>query len=287
MRLLDLHPEESSMPIDPSAVGAEGGPVERTWSFKDAMLYAIGVGSGLDELSFSTNKNQEVLPTFAVIVGMGGIPFDKIGKFNPAMLVHGEQSIEVYGAIPPDGKVTTKGRVSAIYDKGKGALVVMDCESHDAATGEPRFKTRMAAFIRGEGGFGGDRGPSGPRHTPPSRKPDHEVTYTTREDQALIYRLSGDLNPLHSDPDFAKMAGFPKPILHGLCTYGFTGRALLHTLCASDPARFKSMEGRFSKPVYPGDSLTVRIWAESGEAIFQTATQNGDVVLDQGRFTFA
>ncbi|MDJ0864767.1 MAG: MaoC/PaaZ C-terminal domain-containing protein [Myxococcota bacterium] len=273
------------MPIDPNAVGAEGGPVERSWDSKDALLYALGVGSGTDELAFSTEKNQQVLPTFAVIVGMGGIPFDKIGSFNPAMLVHGEQAIEVHGPIPPDGKVSTKGRVSAIYDKGKGALVVMDCESHDAETGEPRFTTRMSAFIRGEGGFGGERGPSGPKNVPPDRAPDHEVTYQTKPEQALIYRLSGDRNPLHSDPEFAKLAGFDTPILHGLCTYGFTGRALLHTLCGSDPGRFRAMSGRFSKPVLPGEALTVKMWVDGNEAVFTTSTPGG-VVLDQGKFTF-
>ena len=275
------------MPIDPSAVGAEGGPSERSWTSKDCLLYALGVGAGIDELPFSTEKNQQVLPTFAVIVGMGGIPFDKIGTFNPAMLVHGEQSIEVMSPIPPDGKVSSKGRVSGIYDKGKGALVVMDCESHDVETGELRFKTRMSAFIRGEGGFGGERGPAGAKIEVPDRTPDHEVTYATRDDQALIYRLSGDRNPLHSDPDFAKMAGFDRPILHGLCTYGFTGRALLHTLCGSDPARFKAMAGRFSSPVLPGDTLSVKMWVDGQEAIFQTVTQNGTVVIDQGHFKFA
>jgi len=274
------------MPIDPKAVGAEGAPSERAWTAKDAMLYALGVGCGVDELRFSTEKNQLVLPTFAVIVGMGGIPFDRIGKFNFAMLVHGDQAIEVSGPIPPNGKVRTKGRVAGIYDKGKGALVVFECESVDAETGAPRFKNRMGAFIRGEGGFGGERGPQAPPFETPSRKPDHEVAYETTRDQALLYRLSGDMNPLHSDPDLAKSVGFPKPILHGLCTYGFTGRALLHGLCGGDPARFRSMEGRFTKPVFPGESLTVKMWVDGGSALFQTVNPAGEVVLDQGRFGF-
>ncbi|HSF03237.1 MAG TPA: MaoC/PaaZ C-terminal domain-containing protein [Solirubrobacterales bacterium] len=274
------------MPIDPGAVGAEGTPSERSWSFKDAILYALGVGCGVDELCFSTEKNQLVLPTFAVIVGMGGIPFDRIGKFNFAMLVHGEQAIEVSGPIPTNGKVRTKGRVAGIYDKGKGALVVFECESVDAETGAPRFKNRMSAFIRGEGGFGGERGPQAPPFELPSRKPDHELSYETSRDQALLYRLSGDMNPLHSDPDVAKMVGFPKPILHGLCTYGFTGRALLAALCGNDPARFRSMDGRFSKPVFPGESLTVKMWVDGSSALFQTVNPAGDVVLDQGRFGF-
>jgi acyl dehydratase len=274
------------MPIDPSAVGAKGEPARRSWSSVDCLLYALGVGAGVDELRFSTEKDQQVLPTFAVMVGMGGIPFDKIGKFNPAMLVHGEQSIEVNGPIPPDGEVETVGRIEAIWDKGKGAVVVMGCESHDPKTGEPRFKARMTAFIRGEGGFGGERGPASTFELP-ERKPDHEVRYETRIDQPLIYRLSGDRNPLHSDPSFAKLGGFDRPILHGLCTYGFTGRALLHALCAGDPARFKSMQGRFSKPVMPGDELTISMWVDAGTCLFQTKNQDGDVVFDQGVATFA
>jgi acyl dehydratase len=154
------------------------------------------------------------------------------------------------------------------------------------ADGAPLFTTSMGAFIRGEGGWGGDRGPSS-RFEAPDREPDHEVTYPTRTDQALLYRLSGDRNPLHSDPKFAAMAGFPRPILHGLCTYGFTGRALLHTVCGGDPAGFRSMSGRFSSPVFPGESLTVRVWVEGdGEAVFQTLGPDGRVVLDGGRVTF-
>jgi acyl dehydratase len=275
------------MPIDPTAVGATGGPDERSWTSKDGLLYALGVGAGIEELRFSTEKDQQVLPTFAVIIGGGGIPFGKIGSFNPAMMVHGEQAIEVYGPIPSEGSVRSTGRIAAIWDKGKGAVVVMESQSVNAATDEPIFKTTMSAFIRGEGGFGGERGPSGPKNVPPERDPDHEVTYETRPDQALTYRLSGDRNPLHSDPEFAKLAGFDRPILHGLCTYGFTGRALLHTLCGGQVERFKSMSVRFSKPVLPGDTLTVSMWVEGDEALFQTRTQNDEVVIDQGKFTFA
>lgn len=278
------------MPIDPSAVGQTGGPVNRSWTSKDALLYAVGVGAGTSELPFTTENSQkisqQVLPTFAVIIGGGGAPFDKIGSFNPAMLVHGEQGIELLGEIPAEGEISSTGRVSAVWDKGKGAVIEMVSESTLVSTGEPLLKTRMSVFIRGEGGFGGERGPSA-SFAAPTREPDHQVTYVTREDQALTYRLSGDRNPLHSDPAFAKMAGFDTPILHGLCTYGFSGRALLHSLCDGDPSRFKSMDGRFSKPVYPGDSLTVLMWVEGTQCIFQTKNQNGDIVLDQGRMTFA
>lgn len=278
------------MPIDPGAVGATGTPSKRSWTSKDALLYALGVGAGVNELPFTTENTkdtpQQVLPTFAVIIGGGGAPFDKIGSFNPAMLVHGEEGIELYDAIPVEGEVESTGKCTAIWDKGKGAVIEMESTSVNVATGKPLLKTRMSAFIRSEGGFGGERGPSS-KFAVPDRKPDHEVTYGTREDQALLYRLSGDRNPLHSDPSFAKLGGFDRPILHGLCTYGFTGRALLHTLCDGDPKRFQSMDGRFSKPVYPGDDLTVRMWVDGNECVFQTTNQGGDVVLDQGRFTFA
>jgi len=278
------------MPIDPSAVGQTGGPVTTKWNSKDALLYAVGVGAGTDELAFTTENTrdtpQRVLPTFAVIIGGGGAPFNKIGQFNPAMLVHGEEGIELLGEIPVEGEIESVGKVSAIWDKGKGAVVEMTSESTLVATGEPLLRTRMSAFIRGEGDFGGERGPSASLEIP-TRKPDHEVHYDTAVDQALLYRLSGDRNPLHSDPSFAEMGGFAKPILHGLCTYGFTGRALLHSLCDGDPARFKSMDGRFSKPVYPGDTLGVSMWVDGTECIFQTRNQAGDVVFDQGTMTFA
>lgn len=271
------------MPIDPDAVGATSEPVERSWTSKDALLYAVGVGAGTDELAFTTENShrieQRVLPTFAVIAGAGGSgAMRSIGAFDPAQLVHGEQSFSLYGSIPVEGTVRTVTTVTGIYDKGSGALVETESESVDAATGEPRFTTWSSAFIRGEGGVGGDRGPSTGIDLP-DRAPDHKVSYRTRPDQALIYRLSGDRNPLHSDPDFAERAGFDRPILHGLCTYGFTGRALLHALCDSDPARLRAMQGRFTSPVFPGEQLDISIWAGGDQAVFQTHGDDGRPVL--------
>jgi acyl dehydratase len=280
------------MPINPDAVGAKGDPTERSWTSKDSLLYAVGVGAGLDELAFTTENTsgvpQQVLPTQAVILATGGFAaMANIGTFNPAMLVHGEQAITLHGPIPVEGTVSTVGEITGIWDKGKGAVIETSTVSTDVATGEPRFSTVSSVFIRGEGGWGGERGPSGPKNPAPEREPDHSVTYATRPDQALTYRLSGDRNPLHSDPAFAAMAGFDRPILHGLCTYGFTGRALLHTLCDSDPARFTHMEGRFSSPVFPGEDLTVRMWRTGdGEAVFQTCGSDGRVVLDAGLCRF-
>ncbi|MCD9624101.1 MaoC/PaaZ C-terminal domain-containing protein [Rhabdothermincola salaria] len=280
------------MPINPDAVGATADPVEQSWTSKDALLYALGVGAGTDELQFTTENTadtpQRVLPTMAVVLMLGGTgALREIGSFNPAMLVHGSQAIELYGEIPVEGTVSNQGTITGIYDKGSGALVVADVVSTDVATGKPLFKNTTSLFIRGEGGWGGDRGPSTDA-TPPERAPDHVVTYATRPDQALLYRLSGDRNPLHSDPTFAAKGGFDRPILHGLCTYGFTGRALLHSLCEGDPARFTSMTGRFAKPVLPGEELTVEIWSDAaGEAVFQTKGGDGRVVIDTGRCTFA
>jgi acyl dehydratase len=242
------------------------------------------------ELEFTTENSQEitqrVLPTFPVVVQSGGgRAFADIGSFNPAMLVHGEQSVQLHGSLPVQGTISAVTTVTGIYDKGSGAVVAMETTAKDAATGQPLWTTTNSAFIRGEGGWGGDRGPSGTVEFP-DRAPDHSVTYSTRPDQALLYRLCGDRNPLHSDPKFAAMGGFEKPILHGLCSFGFTGRALLHTLCGSDPDRFISMAARFSKPVFPGQDLSVSMWDEGdGRALFRTATDAG-VVIDAGQLSF-
>jgi acyl dehydratase len=284
------------MPINPEAVGATGSPVRHSWTHRDVILYALGVGAGaadpLQELQFTTENTTDtplqVLPPMAVVLGVGGAgAFGSVGTFNPAMLVHGEQSVTLHGTIPVEGEVETVGTITGIYDKGKGAVIEVTSTSTDTATGQPLFTNVMSAFIRGEGGFGGERGPSGPKNVAPDREPDHQVTYATRRDQALLYRLSGDRNPLHSDPAFAAFGGFDRPILHGLCTYGFTGRGLLHLLCGSEPSRFRSLEGRFSSPVLPGEHLTVKAWLTGpGEAVFQTCGEDGRVVLDAGRLSF-
>ena len=285
------------MPLNPDAVGTETDPAEARWTSKDSLLYALGVGAGASdptgfELEFTTENSdgitQQALPTMPVVIsaagGGGRNPMDAIGTFDYAMLVHGEQAITLHQPVPVEGTATIKGRIAAMYDKGKAGVVVLESEAVDPS-GAPLWTNTMSAFIRGEGGWGGDRGPSGPRNVPPDRDPDHVVSYTTRTDQALLYRLNGDRNPLHSDPKFAARGGFPKPILHGLCTYGFTGRALLHAVCGSDPTRFKAVEGRFSHPVMPGDTLDVKIWVDGNEAVFQTwAGEN--MVIDSGKLTF-
>jgi acyl dehydratase len=294
------------MGLNLDAVGAVSEPAERSWDHKDALLYALGVGAGaLDptgfELDLTTENSvgiaQRVLPTFTTIVGQGGGARASLGDFDPAMLVHGEQAIRLHGEIPTEGTVSTTTTVAGMYDKGSAGLVVLESESRHAASGELAFTSRSALFIRGAGGFGGPRNPEGDEESAraaeplPTREPDEVVTYATRPDQALLYRLSGDRNPLHSDPTFAKRAGFDRPILHGLCTYGFTGRALLHTVCASDPSRFGAMRARFSKPTLPGDTLTVSVWdigeTDPGSYRFRTETQRGETVIDAGLFRLA
>jgi acyl dehydratase len=282
------------MPINPDAVGTRSEPARRRWSSKDSLIYALGVGAGAQdpsaELEFTTENSRDVtqraLPSAAVVVEVGGGALGAIGTFNPAMLVHGEQAVSLARELPVEGELESVSEVVGIYDKGSGAVIATQTTSTSVDDGEPLFTTRSSMFIRGEGGWGGDRGPSS-TFAAPDRAADHEVTYATRTDQALLYRLSGDRNPLHSDPKFAALAGFDRPILHGLCTYGFTGRALLHTVCGGDPALFRSMSGRFSSPVFPGEALTVRVWVEGdGEALFQTVGGDGRVVLDAGTATF-
>lgn len=273
------------MPLNPEAVGAESEPAEVSWTSKDALLYAVGIGAGTDELAFTTENtsglDQQVFPTFPVVIGWGaGSVMRSIGSFNPAMLVHGQQAVTLHRPIPVAGTATVVSRLVAMYDKGKAAVVVTETEA--TLEGAPLYTTTSSVFIRGEGGWGGERGPSGPQNVPPDRAPDHRVTYQTSPDQALVYRLSGDRNPLHSDPAFAAMGGFDRPILHGLCSYGFTGRALLHTFCGSDPARFHHIEARFASPVLPGEALTISMWETGADtAVFVTSV--GDrAVIDQG-----
>jgi acyl dehydratase len=280
------------VPINPDAVGSEGAPTQASWTSKDALLYAVGIGAGTGELPFVTENTagveQQVFPTFAVVIGWGaGSALGSIGSFNPALLVHGQQAITLHKPFATSGSVTLRQKIAAIHDKGKAAVVVTETTATDDADGSDYYTSRSSVFIRGEGGWGGDRGPSGPQNVPPDRAPDHSVTYQTSPDQALVYRLSGDRNPLHSDPAFAAMGGFDRPILHGLCSYGFTGRALLHTLAGSDPARFAHMEARFASPVIPGEALTVSMWETgNGEALFVTSV--GDrVVIDQGLCRYA
>jgi hypothetical protein len=238
-------------------VGVESAPAEKSWTGTDALLYALAVGAGqqdpIGELEFTTENStdlpQKALPTFANVIALGESG-RKLGDFDPAALVHAEQSFTLHRSLPVAGTARSTSRVTGMYDKGSAALVVLETTAVDAATGESLATIRSSMFIRGEGGFGGDRGPA-QEWDMPTGEPDEQVSYRTSVSQALLYRLTGDRNPLHSDPKFAARGGFDRPILHGMCTYGFTGRALLHAVCGSEPARFVSMEGRFTRPVKP------------------------------------
>lgn len=276
------------MPLNFDLIGVRSDPVERRWTSTDTLLYALGAGAGqmpeLEELAFTTENSsgvrQRALPTFAVLASSARSG-RKLGDFDPAMLVHAEQSFELHRELPVEGAVQVTSTVTAIEDKRSGALVTVEGEAVDSASGELMITTSSSMFIRGEGGFGRSTSAT-VEWTLPERSPDAQITYPTRADQALLYRLSGDRNPLHSDPKFAARAGFPRPILHGLCTYAVTGRALLHEVCGSDPARFASMSGRFSRPVFPGQDLTISIWQQDDRVLFHTVTGEGEVVIDRG-----
>ena len=292
------------MAIDPNAVGSAGDPAERSWGYRDSLLYAVGIGAGAEdpvggELEFTTNNSkgieQQTFPTQGVVIGFGaGGALGKVGEIDWGRVLHGSQGVSLHQPIPVGGTVVVEEKVSGIWDKGEGKNAIIETEAKATLkeTGEPLFDLRGSLVVRGSGGFGGQEGNTAPQVHAPEAAPDHEVTYQTRPDQALTYRLSGDYNPLHSDPWFAtELGGFPKPILHGLCTYGFTGRTLLHELCGSDPKRFKSMDSRFSSPVFPGDSLTIQMWVEEGQAIYRTVAQKGTpeerVVIDNGLCVFS
>lgn len=284
------------MAINPDAVGSRSEGNRWSWTSDDALLYALGVGAGTtdpvaEELEFTTENTsgvtQQALPSFCVISAHkargGDHALASIGSFDPRMLVHGEQGFVLHRPMPVSGEVAVSEEITGIYDKGKGALVATKSTAILVEDGQPLFDLTSSIFIVGEGGFGGDRGPSGKQNVAPEREADVTISYLTRPDQALLYRLSGDRNPLHADKAFSDVGGFPRPILHGLCTYGFTARALLHGLCDGDPTRFRSMAGRFTSPVLPGEDLTIRMWrGDDGASVFQTLGGDGRVVIDNG-----
>ncbi len=277
------------MPIDLSIVGKRLEPIHHTYTERDVMLYALGVGAGTDDLPFTYERDLKVLPTFGVVAAFPAMfSLGPAMQINPMMVLHGEQRIELYAPIPTRGTLTTTPMVRAIYDKIKGAVILVDAETVDDK-GKLLFKNTFGTFARGEGGFGGDRGPSGLRNVPPSRPPDAVVEMTTLLQQALIYRLSGDMNPLHADPDFAKMGGFDRPILHGLCTFGHVGRAVLRSFCNDDPTRLKALDVRFAGVVFPGETIVTEMWkTATSELIVQAKTkERGEVVISSAAATIA
>jgi acyl dehydratase len=274
------------MPIAHDVVGTTASGGRSTWTSTDSLLYALGVGAGVDDLAFTTESSegieQRAVPTMAVVLGGGAMGvLEALGPFDPAALVHGSQQLDLPVELPVAGVVDTVGTLVGIWDKGSGAVVDVEVVATDPDTGSVRFRTLTSLFIRGEGGWGGERGPS--VEPLPERPPDHVVTLPTSRDQALLYGLNGDRNPLHSDPTFAARAGFPRPILHGLCTYGIAARALVRAIGDDDPGRLRSIAGRFSAPVFPGEPLTTEVWEDAaGTARFATRAGDGRVVLDAG-----
>lgn len=271
------------MPIDPKkALGAELPAATAEWGADDVILYHLGVGAGTPptdagELEYSYEKNLKVLPSFGVIPvfsQLGGIANVEGLDFNPVMLVHGEQDLEVHRPIPTSGQIESQAKVAGIYDKGKAALVVLEVESREKG-GEPLFTNRFSIFLRGEGGFGGESGPKAGNH-PPEREPDHVVESPTLPQQALLYRLCGDKNPLHADPEFAKMAGFDKPILHGLCSFGVVCKAAVDAALDGDVEKVGRYQARFAGPVFPGETIVTSLWREEGKLLVQAKTKDRD-----------
>jgi 3-hydroxyacyl-CoA dehydrogenase/3a,7a,12a-trihydroxy-5b-cholest-24-enoyl-CoA hydratase len=267
------------MPIDPKqALGAKLAPIESSWNEDKLILYALGVGVGIGKsqvdpkvLQYTYENGIKALPTYGVIpvfAGVGGL-FNVPGlSFNPMMLLHGEQYTEILEPpLPTEASIVTEGTISGIFDKGKGALVTIDFLTREKKTGKALIKNVMGVFIRGEGGFGGDAKSPEAGNNPPDRAPDATLEYKTLTQQALLYRLSGDKNPLHVDPMMAQMGGFDVPILHGLCTFGNLGRAALEAFANDEPERFKSIRVRFSKPVFPGETIVSQMWKVSDTEI--------------------
>jgi acyl dehydratase len=285
------------MPIDVKAVvGREMEAIPFAWTQRDVILYALGVGVGVgvspvDEnvLRYTYEKDLKVLPSYGVVpafpalTGIFGVPgFD----INPMMILHGEQETEILcEEIPTDADTKTTSRVLNVYDKGKGALIVLEAVT-STADGRDLFRNTFGIFVRGEGGFGGESGPP-PGNEAPEREPDHTLEYPTMSHQAILYRLSGDYNPLHIDPEFAAFGGFDKPILHGLCTYGNCVRGAVDAVCGGDPTRLASIKARFASPVMPGETIAVDLWKEDDKAFILRARvkERGVDVVKNGRVT--
>ncbi|MBV7248624.1 MULTISPECIES: MaoC/PaaZ C-terminal domain-containing protein [Streptomyces] len=272
------------MPIDVSAaLAAEPRRAEIDWNHKDVQLYHLGLGAGVpatdpDELRYTLESRLQVLPSFATVAGAGTAAFGGMGAqgidVDLAAVLHGGQSVRVHRPIPVTGRAVQTSKVAAVYDKGKAAVIVLRTEAGD--DDGPLWTNDAQIFVRGEGGFGGERGPSD-RLAPPDRDPDRTVERTVREDQALLYRLSGDWNPLHADPAFAELAGFDRPILHGLCTYGMTLKAVADTLLDGDVSRIAAYRTRFAGVVFPGETLRIRMWTEDGRVrVTVTAADRDD-----------
>jgi acyl dehydratase len=286
------------MPIDPERLlNWPFEDLEHTYTARDTILYALGLGLGADpldeaQLRFVYEENLAALPTMAVVLGYPGFWVkDPATGVDWKKVLHGEQGLQVFKPLPAEGTVIGRTRVTNIIDKGagKGALLFSDRDVIDKKSGDLLCRVSGTSFLRGDGGFGGSSGPAPAPHAMPERAPDLSVAIPTLPQAALIYRLSGDYNPLHADPKVAAAGGFKAPILHGLCTYGVAGRALLQAVGGSKPESLRRMDVRFTSPVYPGETIVTEIWKGEGGAVsFRAKVAERDVVvLNNGRAEFA
>jgi acyl dehydratase len=267
------------MPIDPNkARGARLPDGQCAYTKDQVILYHLGLGAGVPatdakELEYTYEKNLKVLPSFAVVPAfgsMGGIGNVPGLQFNLAMLLHGEQEVIIHRPLPVEAKLATSAHVPEIYDKGKAALVILEAEAKDESDGQPLFTNRFSLFIRGEGGFGGDSGPK-VGNVAPERAPDGVIERRTLPQQALIYRLSGDKNPLHADPEFAKLGGFDTPIIHGLCSYGIACKAIVDEVLGGDVKPVKRYQARFAGVAFPGETYRIKYWKDGAKRILLEA----------------
>jgi acyl dehydratase len=260
---------------------------------RDVILYALAVGATMDNLRFVYERELQVLPTMATLLADDGFwLMEPPYRLDWVRILHGEQSLIMHAPIPSSGAVRCVQRIDAIYDKGtdKGAVLLASKELADASSGAPLATLRATWILRGDGGFGGERGKLPQAHAVPTGRPaDLRIDTPTSPQQALLYRLSGDRNPLHVDPAVARAGGFERPILHGLCTYGIVGRVLLAALCADDVARFRRFDVRFTNPVIPGETIRTEIWHESAglASIRARALERDAIVIDNGRFEYS
>ena len=269
------------MPIDlEAALGSKLPAQEFAWDEDRVILYHLGLGAGapptdVRELSYTYEGDLSVLPSFATVAAyssMAAISSARGVDINWALLLHGEQDLEVRRPIPRRGRVISQPRIARIYDKGRAALMVVEVTSTDDRTGDVLFVNRASLFIRGEGGWGGDPGPKASNQAP-GREPDHVVGSPTLPQQALLYRLSGDKNPLHADPGFAALGGFDRPILHGLCTYGVVCKAAVDAVLGGDPGRARRYRARFAGVVFPGETVVTRIWEEEDKFLLEATVE--------------